>query len=391
MILVRQLEQGPPVDAPIMVRVFGPELDQLKQIGQRIRTVFSRIPNVVATNSDVSSSTAKLSLSVDEQQARIAGLTHLEIAQQLSVALDGQSGGSLLEGTEVLPVRIKLKRDQRTNTQQLSGFELVARDEQGQPVQIPVDSIGHWQLVPNDSTIERIDGYRMNEIQVSVRAGVLASTVLDEFKRRWPESGFQMPSGYSIQYAGESAERNRAVTNLLASAGILLVLMAAGLVLSFQSFRLAALIGLVGGLAVGLGLAALAIFGYPFGFMAIVGIMGLVGVAINDSIVVLAALRGNAEARRGQRQAAERVVFRASRHVISTTLTTIAGFMPLILAGGGFWPPLAISVAGGVAGATLLALVFVPSAFVLMFGRQPEPRREPAPGKRVREAHQVVG
>ncbi len=391
MILVRQLEQGPPVDAPIMVRVFGPELDQLKQIGQRIRTVFSRIPNVVATNSDVSSSTAKLSLSVDEQQARIAGLTHLEIAQQLSVALDGQSGGSLLEGTEVLPVRIKLKRDQRTNTQQLSGFELVARDEQGQPVQIPVDSIGHWQLVPNDSTIERIDGYRMNEIQVSVRAGVLASTVLDEFKRRWPESGFQMPSGYSIQYAGESAERNRAVTNLLASAGILLVLMAAGLVLSFQSFRLAALIGLVGGLAVGLGLAALAIFGYPFGFMAIVGIMGLVGVAINDSIVVLAALRGNAEARRGQRQAAERVVFRASRHVISTTLTTIAGFMPLILAGGGFWPPLAISVAGGVAGATLLALVFVPSAFVLMFGRQPERRREPAQGNRVREAHQVVG
>ena len=125
---------------------------------------------------------------------------------------------------------------------------------------------------------------------------------------------------------------------------------------------------MVGGLSVGLGLAALWGFGYPFGFMAIVGIMGLVGVAINDSIVVLAAIRSDTNARFGDRQAVAKVVFHSTRHVFSTTLTTIAGFIPLLLSGGGFWPPLAIAIAGGVSGATILALYFVPSAYLVLFG-----------------------
>ena len=188
----------------------------------------------------------------------------------------------------------------------------------------------------------------MNEIQVQIRAGVLSSSVLAEFRNLFEESDIEMPPGYSIDFAGESAERNRAVNNLLASAGVLGVLMIAGLVLSFHSFRLAGLIGVVGFLSVGLGLQSLWLFGYPFGFMAIVGIMGLVGVAINDSIVVLAALNSDPLARLGDTDATVAIVFRATRHVFSTTLTTVAGFIPLILGGGGFWPPLAIAIAGGV-------------------------------------------
>ena len=121
-------------------------------------------------------------------------------------------------------------------------------------------------------------------------------------------------------------------------------------------------------LAVGLAMLALWLFGYPFGFMGIVGAMGLVGVAINDSIVVLAGLRENAQACRGEPSVVVDVVSRSTRHIVSTTLTTIAGFLPLILSGGGFWPPVAISIAGGVLGATLLALYFVPSAFLLLGG-----------------------
>jgi multidrug efflux pump subunit AcrB len=106
-------------------------------------------------------------------------------------------------------------------------------------------------------------------------------------------------------------------------------------------------------LSVGLSLGALALFGYPFGFMGIVGTMGLIGVAINDSIVVLAALREHPKAREGDPAAVRNVVVRSTRHVLSTTLTTIAGFLPLLLGGGGFWPPLATSIAGGVSGAQL--------------------------------------
>ena len=103
--------------------------------------------------------------------------------------------------------------------------------------------------------------------------------------------------------------------------------------------------------------------------MAIIGTMGLVGVAINDSIVVLAALRDDPSAHGGDRDGISRVVLRSTRHVIATSLTTLAGFAPLVLWGGAFWAPLAITIAGGVAGATLLALYFVPSVYVIMAGR----------------------
>ena len=149
----------------------------------------------------------------------------------------------------------------------------------------------------------------------------------------------------------------------MANVGILLVLMVATLVLSFASFRMASIIGFVGAMSIGLGMGALWIFGYPFGFMAIVGIMGLIGIAINDSIVVLTALREDDDAARGDEQAILRITLRETRHVLATTFTTIGGFLPLMMAGGGFWPPMAIAIAGGVVGCTLLALIFVPSTF----------------------------
>ena len=116
----------------------------------------------------------------------------------------------------------------------------------------------------------------------------------------------------------------------------------------------------------GLSLGALYVFGYPFGFMAIVGTMGLVGVAINDAIVVLAALRADPQASQGDPTAIREVVVASTRHIVATTITTIAGFAPLLIAGGDFWTPLATAIAGGVAGATLLALCLVPSAFLLL-------------------------
>lgn len=209
----------------------------------------------------------------------------------------------------------------------------------------------------------------MNEVKAYITAGALPAEVQARFEKRLAEAGFTLPHGYRLEYGGEGSKRDDAVGNLMSNVAVLLVLMAATLVLSFGSFRMAALIGCVAVLSIGLSLGALAIASYPFGFTAIIGAMGLVGVAINDSIVVLAAIREDEHARRGEPAAVVNVVVRSSRHVIATTLTTIAGFLPLILGGGGFWPPMAITIAGGVGGATLLALLLVPASYtVLMCG-----------------------
>jgi multidrug efflux pump len=145
-------------------------------------------------------------------------------------------------------------------------------------------------------------------------------------------------------------------------------LIIATLVVSFRSFRVALIIATVGGLSIGLGLLSLWSFDFPLGFMAILGTMGLVGVAINDAIVVMAGIRDDRQARAGNLSAISEVVVARTRHVVATSLTTMAGFTPLVLGGGGFWPPLAIAIAGGVGGATILALYFVPSMYLLLIG-----------------------
>ena len=120
----------------------------------------------------------------------------------------------------------------------------------------------------------------------------------------------------------------------------------------------------------GLGPLALWVSGFPFGFMAIVGTMGLVGIAINDSIVVLAAIAEDDQASAGNVDATCGVVIGCTRHILATTLTTIAGFVPLIIAGGKFWPPLAVTIAGGVGGATLMALLLAPALHLVLCGRR---------------------
>ncbi|MCA3240696.1 MAG: efflux RND transporter permease subunit, partial [Rubrivivax sp.] len=147
----------------------------------------------------------------------------------------------------------------------------------------------------------------------------------------------------------------------------------ATVVLSFNSFRLSAITFAVAGLSAGLSILALAIFDHPFGITAVIGVIGSIGVSVNAAIIVLSALQEDPRAAAGDRAAMTEVVMGSTRHILSTTLTTVGGFLPLILAGGGFWPPFAMAVAGGVALSTVLAFAFTPQMFALVHRRMPMP------------------
>ncbi len=370
-VIVRQLEQGPPFEAPIEVQVFGPDLNRLKEISHSINAILAEIPEVTHIRAEMAEPQPRLTVELDEAETRLAGLTHQSVAEQMYGTLEGSVGGMILEGTEELPVRVRVARSRRQSVDQIEMLDIipdgpnVASNYSG----IPLTALGKVTLNAEQTTITREDRRRMTEVQAFLEAGILPAPVLADFQSRLAEANLQLPPGYELQYGGEAAQRDDAVGNLLASVGVLAVLMMAALVLSFRSFRLAAMIGAVAFLAVGLGLGALWLFGMPFGFMAIIGTMGLVGVAINDSIVVLAAIQEDEAARNGDADALREVVIRATRHVVATSLTTIAGFLPLIIAGGGFWPPLAVTIAGGVGGATILALIFVPACYLIAMKR----------------------
>ena len=371
--LVRQLEQGPPFLAPIEVRVKGPDLAELAQLASRLRSILVQVPQVTHVRTESSELLPALTIQVDEDEARLAGLSHQSISSQVAATLEGAVGGLVLEGTEELPLRVRVAdagRDEISDLQSLNVLSELASmnsfsgDEMNRLPGIPLTVFGQPALRQEVASVTRLNRRRINEVQGFVEAGVLPATILSQFRRQLEQADLKLPAGYEIEFGGEAAERDDAVNNLMASVGVLAVMMVATLVLSFGSFRLAGIIGVVGVLSVGLGLGSLWLWGWPFGFMAIIGTMGLVGVAINDSIVVLAAINDDPDAATGDKIAVQRVVMRCTRHVVATSLTTIAGFLPLWLGGGQFWPPLAVTIAGGVGGATALAIFFVPSVFV---------------------------
>ena len=117
-----------------------------------------------------------------------------------------------------------------------------------------------------------------------------------------------------------------------------------------------------------LGLLSVYLGGYPFGFTVIIGLLGLMGLAINAAIVILSELGATKAGTDSDKIIA--AVMTSSRHITSTTITTVGGFMPLILAGGGFWPPFAVAIAGGTALTTILSFYFIPVANKLLIGKK---------------------
>ncbi|MEM9214810.1 MAG: efflux RND transporter permease subunit [Cyanobacteria bacterium P01_F01_bin.150] len=368
-ILVKQLEQGPPIDAPIEVSLYGPNLKQLRMLGERLRLILSQIDEVTHTRATLSELSPKLSLDVDEAAAKRVGLSNGAIAAQLNTLLNGQLGGSILEDTENIPVRVRLPDQERGDLSSIASVDLLS--DHGTTV--PFSAVASVQLRPEVSTIARRDGQRVNTVQGFITAGSLPSSVLAEFQQALAEQEFELPPGYRLSYGGEADARGSAVGNLLSTVGVLMVLMTATLVLSFNSFALAGLLAIVAIAAVGLAAMALWLFNSLFGFTAILGTLGLIGLAINDSIVVLAALQDDPLACKGDPIATQQVVIKATRHVVATTVTTMIGFTPLLLDATGFWPPLAIAIAGGLGGATVLALYFIPAAHLLIYRSKGKP------------------
>ncbi|TWU58905.1 Swarming motility protein SwrC [Rubripirellula tenax] len=360
-VLMRQLEQGPPFNAPIEIRLFGPDLVRLQELGDEVRIALASVRDVTHTKSLLSETLPTVSLDVDEAAARLVGIQPADISTQLYGQLEGALAGQILEDTEQIPVRVRVGNERRGELSQIATMQLTTPSGL-----VPLASVADITIEPEIAVIPRRDRRRMNQVAGFISAGTLPADSLLEFQDRLARSGFQLPPGYELEYGGEASQRNDAVGNLMANVGVLMVMMIATLVLSFRSFRLAAVIMVVAVGSIGLGMIGLWIGGYPFGFMAIIGTMGLVGVAINDSIVVLASLREHEAGGRLSLDETVDVVYRCTRHVVATTLTTIAGFAPLIISGGKFWPPLAIAIAGGVSGATLMALCFVPATYRML-------------------------
>ncbi len=368
-VMALPFEQGPPFDAPVEARITGPDLELLRELGEEVRGVLSRADGVTFTVAGLAGGVPKLLIEADEDQAGLVGIQLGDIADQLNARLEGAVGGSVLEADQELPVRVRVSGADRESMSRIGSGRLLApgRPNDTHPEDIPgvpLSALADVRLVPELGGITRRDGRRINTVQGFLVPYQLIADSLADFRARLDAAHFELPPGYHIEFGGESEQRSEAISNLAAFALPLFVVMAGSIVLTFNSFRLAAVIFVVAFLSIGLALLGVWMFGHPMGFLAIIGTMGLVGLSINDAIVVLTALREDDRAAAADVEETAAVVIDATRHILSTTFTTIGGFLPLIVFGGRFWPPMATAIAGGVGGASILALYLVPSVYI---------------------------
>lgn len=360
-VMVLSFGQGPPIPAPVGFDIYGPDLDELNRLGENVRLAMSQVPGITQTTASVKIGEPELTFDVSREEGRVANLTLVDISRQLEVALEGRTGGAILEATEEVPIRVRLSTSGREELGALSALPLLDSEQLGENNRRPLSALGQFELLPKVETITRTNGVRVNHIEGYLYPGVPAIDVSNAVQQQLINSGFEVPPGYRFKLAGDADEQNEAIGKLVTYLPILLVLMITTLILTFSSFRYAALIGSVAVLSVGLGLFSLWLSGLPLGFNPILGSAGLIGVAINGSIVVIAAINANELARRGDITEIVKETLGCSRHILSTTVTTVGGLIPLLLfSEGTFWPPLAVVLAGGVGFSVILSLIYTP-------------------------------
>ncbi len=374
-VLVRGLVQGPPVDAPVELRIVGPDLATLRELGAQVRRIVADVDMVTLARGTVTTGAPEVSIEVDEAKARQLGFELSMVSRQLEAGLEGVEGGSLLEGPEELPVRVRFGDALRGDLSAIADLILLppnaaALSADGSFPGVPLSAVAELTLTPSEPIITRRNAERVNTIQAFILRDVLPEEALVDVQAALDAEGFALPAGYRLEIGGDSDARAETMGNLLASLGLIVTLSIAAIVMTFNSFRLSAVALVVSVLSAGLSILALAIFQYPFGINAIIGVIGSIGVSINAAIIIMTGLRDDPAARTGDADAMVGVLMGSSRHIVSTTITTFGGFLPLILAGGGFWPPFAMSVAGGVLLSTVVSFYFTPPMFALLYARR---------------------
>jgi multidrug efflux pump len=370
-IIVRKLVQGPPVFQPVEVRLYGTDLAVLEELGEQLRLLISSVPNVTGTNASLGQAMPTVKFRLKEEIMADTAVSPLAAAASIRANLNGVIAGALLEDTEEVPVRVRIDAGERNEPLDLQSLNLMLNQPQpGEPfIPTPLMAVADMELSPNVVSIPHFNGRRVNTIGAYIRMGVLADTVVVDFRAALAASNFVLPVGYQMEIGGEAEDRSDTISSMAAQVPLIFVMLIVVLVLSFNSWRLCMLILTVAFMSVGLGMLSLAFTNFAFGFQVIIALLGLMGLAINGAIVILAELRSTPAALQGNSDGIVEAVMHCARHISSTTITTVAGFFPLLIGGGLFWPPFATTIAGGTVLVTLLSFFFVPAAFLLMTRR----------------------
>ena len=357
---VTRLLYGPPVVWPVSFRVLGPEADQLREIAHQIRTLMTGHPNIVMPHLEWDERVPTLYLDMDPENLGWMGLTPAEVARQLQFQLRGVAVTELRQGIRSVQL---VARNARGEVIMPEDLEIKTRDGR----KLSVQQLGKWQVRYEAPVIKRYNRDPFLAVQADVE-GAQPPDVTKEIWSAMTALREQLPEGYRIEIGGTVEQSAKANASIQTLQPVMLALMLIFIMLQMRSFigtltvLATAPLGLIGAVL------ALLLFNQPFGFTALLGLIGLGGILMRNTMILTQQVQDNFKAGMAAREAVIEAAVQRARPVVLTALAAVLAFVPLTF--DLFWGPLAYVLIGGVAVGTLITLLFVPALYALWFRLQ---------------------
>ena len=358
---VKEFENGPPINAPIELRVTGDDLDSLRAIAERLERLVASEPGTRDVVNPLKVSRTDLALSFDRGKAGLLGVPTAEMDRAVRFGLAGLTAGRYRDTDgEEYAVTLRLPGDARKDASALD--HLWVGSVTG--AQVPLRQLASFEFETSPPAIQHYDGERAVIVSSQVRTGFNTDRVTRALLARL--DSFPLPAGYRIEAAGEIASRQESFGGLgaailIATFGILAIL-----VLEFRTFRGMLIVSSVIPLGVIGGLVALWLTGYTLSFTAVIGFVALIGIEIKNSILLVDFTNQLREGGTGLREAIERAGKIRFVPIVLTSATAIGGLFPLAIQGSSLYSPLAIVIIGGLISSTLLSRLVTPVLYELL-------------------------
>ena len=358
---VTQLLFGPPVPYPVAFRVSGPDVDVVRSIASRVRDVMDAEQSMRDTNLDWGEKTPAARIVFDQDQLRLVGLDPKDAADQLQFLLTGIAVTQVREDIRTVQVVARTLDSQRLDPATIGHFSLTTRDGR----RVPMTQVGRIVIEEEDPIYKRRDREPVITVRGDIDESLQPADVTKVVLRRLEAVRASLPAGYRIETAGSVEEAAKANVALGKVVPVMILLLLTTIMLQVRNFRglamvfMTAPLGLVGAAPV------LLAFDQPFGFNAILGLIGLAGILMRNTLILLGQIDANLEAGMTPRESVIEATVRRSRPVVLTAIAAMFAFIPLTFSS--FWGPMAFTLIGGIGVGTVLTIVLLPALYALFF------------------------
>jgi multidrug efflux pump subunit AcrB len=369
---VSPLEMGPPVGWPVQYRVSGPDIVGVRNLAWKVADVLHTVPGAVQPHLDWNEPIRKVVINVDQDRARLVGLNSSVIAQTLFATSAGLPITQVRDSIYLVNVVARATEDQRVDVNTLRALQIPV----GPNHTVPLSSIATVEYETTQPLIWRHDRSTTITVQADAEKGVLATDIVDAATPQIAALIRDNPN-YLIEVGGSVEGAEEGLAAVVAMLPVMAVIILIILMFQLQSVqRLILVVSVVPLGLIGVVLIML-ITRVPVGFIAVLGMIALIGMITRNSVVLIDQIDRRMEEEGRSWQGVIDVTAQRLRPVFLTAGSTILGMLPIIR--DPFWSPLAFTVVGGLVVAAALTLIFLPALYVLWFRIPPELERRPAP------------